>query len=66
MIYRQSLAVLKGAKEANPDLITKSSIMLGLGESDDQVQQTMKGKEGNFSNLGKKDSQMNINLNVLL
>lgn len=40
--YRQSLAVLKGAKEANPDLITKSSIMLGLGETDEQVHQTMK------------------------
>ena len=44
LFIRQSLAVLKGAKEANPDLITKSSIMLGLGETDDQVQQTMKGK----------------------
>lgn len=41
--YRQSLAVLEGAKSVNPDLITKSSIMLGLGETDDQVRQTMTG-----------------------
>lgn len=39
--YRQSLDVLKTAKEINPELITKSSIMLGLGESDQEVQQTM-------------------------
>lgn len=39
--YRQSLTVLGAAKQANPDLLTKSSIMLGLGESDDEVQQTM-------------------------
>ena len=40
-IYRQSLAVLKAAKKLNPDLITKSSIMLGLGETDQEVEQTM-------------------------
>ncbi|CAD0198596.1 unnamed protein product [Chrysodeixis includens] len=40
--YRQTLKVLQTAKEVNPDLITKSSIMLGLGESDQQVEQTMK------------------------
>ncbi|XP_044728714.1 lipoyl synthase, mitochondrial [Chrysoperla carnea] len=40
--YRQSLAMLKAAKEENPNLITKSSIMLGLGESDEEVLQTLK------------------------
>lgn len=40
-IYRQSLAVLKAAKKLNPDLITKSSIMLGLGETDQEIEQTM-------------------------
>ncbi|CAF4853324.1 unnamed protein product [Pieris macdunnoughi] len=40
--YRQTLKVLETAKEINPDLITKSSIMLGLGETDQQVEQTMK------------------------
>lgn len=41
IIYRQSLNVLKAAKKFNPDLITKSSIMLGLGETDQEVKQTM-------------------------
>lgn len=40
--YRQSLSVLKTAKTLNPDLLTKSSIMLGLGETDDEVLQTMR------------------------
>lgn len=40
-IYRQSLTVLKAAKKFNPDLITKSSIMLGLGETDQEIKQTM-------------------------
>ncbi|KAI5702869.1 hypothetical protein M8J76_004277 [Diaphorina citri] len=39
--YRQSLEVLQTAKQLNPDLITKSSIMLGLGETDAEVQQTL-------------------------
>lgn len=41
--YRQTLKVLETAKEVNPELVTKSSIMLGLGETDEQVEQTMKG-----------------------
>ena len=41
--YHQSLSVLKASKEFQPDLITKTSLMLGLGESDDQVLQTLKG-----------------------
>lgn len=40
--YRQTLKVLADAKEINPNLITKSSIMLGLGETDAEVEQTMK------------------------
>merc|ERR1712179_659735 len=40
--YRQTLSVLKRAKLSNDgDLVTKSSIMLGLGESDEEVQRTM-------------------------
>lgn len=35
--FRQSLTVLKTAKEAQPGLITKTSIMLGLGETDEQI-----------------------------
>lgn len=40
--YRQSLGVLKRAKEKVPSLITKTSMMLGLGETDEQVIQAMK------------------------
>ena len=40
--YRQSLAVLKRAKETVPSLITKTSLMLGFGETDEQVLQTLK------------------------
>lgn len=40
--YRQTLKCLQTAKEINPNLVTKSSIMLGLGETDEQVEQTMK------------------------
>ncbi|XP_071514375.1 lipoyl synthase, mitochondrial [Panulirus ornatus] len=40
--YRQSLEVLEHAKLVKSDLVTKSSIMLGLGETDDEVLQTMK------------------------
>ncbi|EXJ73001.1 lipoyl synthase, mitochondrial [Cladophialophora psammophila CBS 110553] len=35
--FRQSLSVLKAAKAAQPGLITKTSIMLGLGETEDQI-----------------------------
>jgi lipoic acid synthetase len=40
--YPQSLSVLKFIKEVNPKMYTKSSIMLGLGEQDDEVLQTLK------------------------
>ncbi len=37
--YAQSLAVLQHAKRANPAVFTKTSLMLGLGETDDEVLQ---------------------------
>jgi lipoate synthase len=40
---RQSMDVLRYAKQVRPDVVTKSSIMLGLGETDDQVRKTMEG-----------------------
>lgn len=40
--YEQSLSTLKHAKEVKPSLYTKTSLMLGLGETDDEVIQTMK------------------------
>jgi len=39
--YQQSLDVLRHAKSTQPDVVTKTSIMLGLGETNDQVRQTM-------------------------
>lgn len=40
--YWQSLGTLEHAKKAQPDLYTKTSIMLGLGETEEEVIQTMK------------------------
>jgi lipoic acid synthetase len=40
--YRQSLRVLQFAKEVNPSVVTKSSLMLGLGETDEEVRQTLR------------------------
>ncbi len=39
--YARSLAVLRGAKEIDPTRFTKSSIMMGLGETDAEVRQAM-------------------------
>ncbi|CAM0883493.1 unnamed protein product [Alopecurus aequalis] len=39
--YEQSLSVLKHAKISKEGMITKSSIMLGLGETDEEVKQAM-------------------------
>ena len=43
--YKQSLAVLEQAKKAVPGMVTKSSIMLGCGENDQQVLQTLRGEK---------------------
>jgi len=40
--YRQSLEVLRHVKRIQPNMVTKSSLMLGLGETDDEVLQAMK------------------------
>ena len=42
--YKQSFAVLQHAKRVKPSLITKTSIQLGHGETDEEVLQTMKGR----------------------
>ncbi len=39
--YDQSLSVLEHAKKRAPERFTKTSIMVGLGETDDEVEQTM-------------------------
>src|SRR5262245_61274294 len=39
--YVRSLAVLRRGKELRPGIVTKSSLMLGLGESEREVEQAM-------------------------
>jgi lipoic acid synthetase len=39
--YRVSLAVLRRMKELAPEIVTKSGIMLGLGETEPEIFQTM-------------------------
>ena len=40
--YHQSLAVLKNLKDLNSEILTKSSLMLGLGETDEQILTSLK------------------------
>lgn len=40
--YERSLQMLKHAKRCNPNIPTKSGLMLGLGESNDEVLQVMR------------------------
>jgi len=40
--YEQTLSVLAYAKRARPDVLTKTSLMLGLGETDDEIVETMR------------------------
>lgn len=39
--YRQTLDVLAFAKRYRPDVLTKTSLMLGLGETDDEILRTL-------------------------
>src|SRR5262249_5690469 len=39
--YDRSLDVLRHAKECAPDRLTKSSVMVGVGETDDEVLETL-------------------------
>ena len=39
--YEQTLAVLAHAKQYRPDVLTKTSLMLGLGEKDHEIMQAM-------------------------
>ncbi|XP_015780114.1 PREDICTED: lipoyl synthase, mitochondrial-like [Acropora digitifera] len=40
--YQQSLEVLRHVKRIQPNMVTKSSLMLGLGEKDEEVLQALK------------------------
>jgi lipoic acid synthetase len=39
--YEQTIAVLAHAKKYKPSVLTKTSLMLGLGETDEEIAQTM-------------------------
>jgi lipoic acid synthetase len=39
--YEQTIEVLRGAKDHRPEVLTKTSLMLGLGESDAEIRDTM-------------------------
>jgi lipoic acid synthetase len=40
--YRQSLQVLQHAKSSRPEILTKSGLMAGLGESEEEVRQLLR------------------------
>ncbi len=40
--YEQSLELLRRVKEMNPEILTKSGIMVGLGETAEEVEQTFR------------------------
>ena len=39
--YEQTIEVLRHAKQHRPEVLTKTSLMLGLGEEDEEIMQTM-------------------------
>ncbi|KEZ76813.1 lipoyl synthase [Salinisphaera hydrothermalis] len=39
--YQQTLDVLAHAKKHNPEVLTKTSVMLGLGETEDEIAETL-------------------------
>ncbi|MDP2343823.1 MAG: lipoyl synthase [Deltaproteobacteria bacterium] len=41
-VYRRSLVLLQTAKRMRPDVRTKTGMMLGLGETDDEIVQTIR------------------------
>jgi len=49
--YEQSLAVLRGAKAMRPSLFTKSSLMLGLGETREEILEAMRDLRANGVDL---------------
>jgi lipoyl synthase len=44
--FGQSLRVLARAKERMPEMVTKSSVMVGIGERDEEVLETMRALRG--------------------
>ncbi|KHN87380.1 Lipoyl synthase, mitochondrial [Toxocara canis] len=54
--YEQSMRTLEYAKKMRRDVVTKTSLMLGLGEKDEEVIETM--KELRQIGLGEKDEEV--------
>lgn len=66
--YKKSLEVLKIVKEQNSEILTKSSIMVGLGEEFDEVVETMKSLRSvdcDILTLGQYLKPKNRNLAVV-
>ena len=40
--FKQSIEILKHAKLIRPDIITKTSLMVGVGETDEQISESFK------------------------
>lgn len=49
--YHRSLAILKTAKELEPQVLTKSSIMLGLGETAAEVRQVLQDLRAGYCDI---------------
>ncbi|OAH59565.1 lipoyl synthase [Domibacillus aminovorans] len=49
--YERSLGFLKRAKELNPNIPTKSSIMIGLGETKEEIIETMVDLRANYVDI---------------
>ena len=44
--FEKSLKILRYAKEIRPDLMTKTSLMVGLGETDQEITEAMEMVRG--------------------
>ena len=49
--YQQTLEVLAESKRINPNVLTKTSLILGLGETDDEIEKTMDDLIANNVNI---------------
>ena len=44
--FEQSIEILKHAKVVRPDIITKTSLMVGVGETDEQISESSQINQG--------------------
>ncbi len=59
-VFKRSLDLLHGAKQLAPEVVTKTGMMLGLGEGRDEIKQVIK------SNAGKVLSSVSRKLDYLV